>query len=117
MRTPVSQVDCSALLRVRDRLRDAVGDEGPPITPFVLTLRLLTIALQHHPMLNSTWVDTAGGRRSTCHSAVHLGFGVAAPRGLLVPVVNDAQDKTTRELAGTVSPARRGGAGWHAQTR
>ena len=59
------QVDCSALLRVRDRLREAVGDDGPPITPFVLTLRLLTIALTHHPMFNSTWVDTAGGRTST----------------------------------------------------
>ncbi len=97
------QVDCSALLRVRDRLRDAVGDEGPPITPFVLTLRLLTIALTHHPVFNSTWVDTAGGPHIHVHSAVHLGFGVAAPRGLLVPVVKDAQDKTTRELAGTVS--------------
>jgi pyruvate dehydrogenase E2 component (dihydrolipoamide acetyltransferase) len=30
---------------------------------------------------------------------VHLGIGVAAPRGLLVPVVPDAQAKTTRELA------------------
>jgi 2-oxoisovalerate dehydrogenase E2 component (dihydrolipoyl transacylase) len=34
---------------------------------------------------------------------VHLGFGVAAPRGLLVPVVKDAQDKTTRELADVVA--------------
>lgn len=97
------QVDCSALLRVRDRLRDAVGDDGPPITPFVLTLRLLTIALTHHPMFNSTWVDTAGEPHIHIHSGVHLGFGVAAPRGLLVPVVKDAQDKTTRELAQTVS--------------
>ncbi len=97
------QVDCSALLRVRDRLREAVGDDGPQITPFVLTLRLLTIALTHHPMFNSTWVDTAGGPHIHIHSAVHLGFGVAAPRGLLVPVVKDAQDKTTRELAATVS--------------
>ncbi len=97
------QVDCSALLRVRDRLRDAVGDDGPQITPFVLTLRLLTIALTHHPMFNSTWVDTAGGPHIHVHSAVHLGFGVAAPRGLLVPVVKDAQDKTTRELAAAVA--------------
>jgi 2-oxoisovalerate dehydrogenase E2 component (dihydrolipoyl transacylase) len=97
------QVDCSALLRVRDRLREAVGDDGPPITAFVLTLRLLTIALTHHPMFNSTWVDTAGGPHIHVHSAVHLGFGVAAPRGLLVPVVKDAQDKSTRELAATVS--------------
>ena len=110
------QVDCSALLTVRDRLREEVGDDGPPITPFVLTLRLLTIALTHHPMFNSTWVDTAGGPHIHVHSAVHLGIGVAAPRGLLVPVVKDAQDKSTRELAVTVARLDRGGAGGHRET-
>jgi 2-oxoisovalerate dehydrogenase E2 component (dihydrolipoyl transacylase) len=97
------QVDCSGLLRLRDRMRDAAADEDVPITPFVLTLRLLTIALRHHPNLNSTWVDTTDGPQIHLHSAVHLGFGVAAPRGLLVPVVSDAQDKTTRELAEVVA--------------
>jgi 2-oxoisovalerate dehydrogenase E2 component (dihydrolipoyl transacylase) len=97
------QVDCSALLRLRDRMRDAAGDEEAPITPFVLTLRLLTIALRHHPRLNSTWADTTDGPQIHLHPAVHLGFGVAAPRGLLVPVVSDAQDKTTRELGAMVA--------------
>ncbi len=96
------QVDCSGLLRLRDRMRDATGQDSS-ITPFVLTLRLLTSALQHHPNLNSTWVHTSDGPRIHRHPAVHLGFGVAAPRGLLVPVVSDAQDKTTRELAEVVS--------------
>lgn len=96
------QVDCTNLLRLRDRMRDAAGEESP-ITPFVLTLRLLTIAMGHHPNLNSTWVDTTDGPQIHLHSAVHLGFGVAAPRGLLVPVVSDAQDKTTRELASVVA--------------
>jgi 2-oxoisovalerate dehydrogenase E2 component (dihydrolipoyl transacylase) len=95
------QVDCSGLLRLRDRTRDITDDESP-ITPFVLTLRLLTIALRHHPNLNSTWLDTTDGPQIHLHSAVHLGFGVAAPRGLLVPVVSDAHDKTTRELAAAV---------------
>jgi 2-oxoisovalerate dehydrogenase E2 component (dihydrolipoyl transacylase) len=94
------QVDCSALLRLRDRLRDASAES---ITPFVLTLRLLTIALRHHPMLNSTWMDTVDGPRIHVHPTVHLGIGVAAPRGLLVPVVSDATAKTTRELAAAVS--------------
>jgi 2-oxoisovalerate dehydrogenase E2 component (dihydrolipoyl transacylase) len=93
------QVDCSALLRLRDRLRDAGAE---PITPFVLTLRLLTIALRHHPMLNSTWLDTVDGPRVHVHPTLHLGIGVAAPRGLLVPVVSDASAKTTRELAAAV---------------
>jgi pyruvate dehydrogenase E2 component (dihydrolipoamide acetyltransferase) len=81
-------------------MRDA-GAEA--VTPFVLTLRLLVIALRRHPRLNSTWVDTTEGPQIHLHSAVHLGFGVAAPRGLLVPVVGDAQDKNTRELADVVS--------------
>ena len=96
------QVDCSALMRLRERMRDMAGEDSP-ITPFVLTLRLLTVALGHHPNLNSTWVDTTDGSQIHLHSAVHLGFGVAAPRGLLVPVVSDAQDKTTRELATVVA--------------
>jgi pyruvate dehydrogenase E2 component (dihydrolipoamide acetyltransferase) len=96
------QVDCSSLIRMRDRVRDIADDESP-ITPFVLTLRLLMIALRHHPNLNSTWLDTTDGPQIHVHSAVHLGFGVAAPRGLLVPVVSDAHDMTTRELAAVVT--------------
>lgn len=96
------QADGTNLLRLRDLLRDRV-DEDAPITPFVLMLRLLTIALSHHQKLNATWVDTTDGPQIHLHSAVHLGFGVAAPRGLLVPVISDAQDKTTRELAGVVA--------------
>jgi 2-oxoisovalerate dehydrogenase E2 component (dihydrolipoyl transacylase) len=96
------QVDCSSLIRLRDRMRD-IADDQSPITPFVLTLRMLTIALQHHPNLNSTWLDTTDGPQIHLHPAVHLGFGVAAPRGLLVPVVSDAHEKTTRELATEVA--------------
>jgi 2-oxoisovalerate dehydrogenase E2 component (dihydrolipoyl transacylase) len=96
------QVDGTNLLGLRDRVRDQTGADTH-ITPFVLTLRLLTIALTHHQNLNSTWVDTTAGPQVHLHSAVHLGFGVAAPRGLLVPVVKDAQDKTTRELAEVVA--------------
>ncbi|OBI80984.1 dihydrolipoamide acetyltransferase family protein [Mycobacterium sp. E740] len=95
-------VDGSNLLRLRDRLREHAGEDAP-ITPFVLTLRLLTIALRHHRHLNATWVETTDGAQIHLHSAVHLGFGVATPRGLLVPVVDDAHRKTTRELAADVA--------------
>ena len=87
------QVDCTALVRLADDV----------ISPFVLTLRLLVIALTHNKILNSTWVDGSHGPQVHSHHAIHLGFAVAAPRGLLVPVVADAQDKTTRELAERVA--------------
>ncbi|MGH3410046.1 MAG: dihydrolipoamide acetyltransferase family protein [Streptosporangiaceae bacterium] len=88
------QVDCTNLERLRDRLQ---------VTPFVLTLRLLVIALTHNKILNSTWVDGPDGAQVHTHHAVHLGVAVAAPRGLLVAVIADAQGKTTRELAECVA--------------
>jgi 2-oxoisovalerate dehydrogenase E2 component (dihydrolipoyl transacylase) len=99
------QVDCTGLLGLRARLAATTGDgDGDEvITPFVLTLRFLVIALTHHKIFNSTWVDGPDGPQVHSHHAVHLGFAVAAPRGLLVPVVADAHDKTTRELAESVA--------------
>lgn len=96
------QVDGTNLLRLRDRLRDRADVEAP-VTPFVLTLRLLTIALHRHRRLNATWVHSTDGAQIHQHSAVQLGFAVAAPRGLLVPVIRDAHSKTTRELAAVVA--------------
>jgi 2-oxoisovalerate dehydrogenase E2 component (dihydrolipoyl transacylase) len=115
------QVDCTALLALRDRMRRSADDLAEQITPFVLTLRLLVIALTHHRIFNSTWVDGPGGPQVHTQHAIHLGFGVAAPRGLLVPVISDAQGRTTRELAdvaarltraardGTLTPAELAG--------
>ncbi|HTX96367.1 MAG TPA: dihydrolipoamide acetyltransferase family protein [Mycobacterium sp.] len=88
-------VDCTDLLGLSDRLRVV----HPAITPFLLTLRLLVIALRHHRLLNSTWIDSPAGPQVRIEHRVHLGIGVATERGLLVPVITDAQDKTTRELA------------------
>jgi pyruvate dehydrogenase E2 component (dihydrolipoamide acetyltransferase) len=95
-------VDCTALLRLGDRAAD------PEITPFVLTLRLLIIALRHNTVLNSTWVDSPEGPQLHLHRGVHLGFGVATERGLLVPVIADAQTMTTRELAGRTAELIKG---------
>ena len=87
------QVDGAALLRLSDDV----------FTSFVLTLRLLVIALSHNKILNSTWVDGADGAQVHSHHAIHLGFAVATTRGLLVPVIDDAQNKTTRQLAECVA--------------
>lgn len=89
------EVDCTELLRLADRLR--ASDQE--ITPFVLTLRLLVIALRHNEILNSTWVDSPLGPQLRVDHRVHLGIAAATERGLLVPVIADAHTKTTRELA------------------
>ncbi len=88
------EVDGTRLLALRDTLG---------LSPFTLTLRLLVLALTHHRILNSTWVGGPAGPQVHTHHAVHLGVAVAAPRGLLVPVVRGAQTMTTRQLAEAVS--------------
>ncbi|AKK28742.1 dihydrolipoamide acetyltransferase family protein [Mycobacterium sp. EPa45] len=86
------EVDGTALLRLRDQLG---------VTPFVLTLRLLVIALGRHPMLNATWVEAEAGPEISLHSDVRLGVAVATDRGLVVPVV-DTRGCSTRRLAEVV---------------
>ena len=97
------QVDCTGLLKLRDRFKEADGENGHHVTPFVLILRLLVIALTHNKVFNSSWVETPNGPQVHAHRAVHLGFGVATPRGLMVPVVADAESKTTVKLAARVA--------------
>jgi pyruvate dehydrogenase E2 component (dihydrolipoamide acetyltransferase) len=89
------EVDCAELLRLSDRFRA----EQETITPLVLTLRLLVVALRHNEMLNATWVDSPQGPRVRVEHRVHLGIAAATERGLLVPVIADAHTMTTRELA------------------
>lgn len=90
------EVDCTELLRLSDRLSSA----EETISPFVLVLRLVVIALRHNELMNSTWVDSPQGPAVRVAHCVHLGIAVATERGLLVPVITDAHSKTTRELAG-----------------
>ncbi|WP_059017931.1 dihydrolipoamide acetyltransferase family protein [Mycobacterium sp. M26] len=87
------QVDCTALLRLRDQLG---------VTPFVLTLRMLLIALGRHSLLNSTWVEGQGAPQIRMNPDVRLGVAVATDRGLVVPVIGAANTLTTRQLATAV---------------
>jgi pyruvate dehydrogenase E2 component (dihydrolipoamide acetyltransferase) len=93
------EVDCSRLLALRDRLNDAEARSGagPVITPFALICRFVVDALVSNPLLNSTFLDDGPAIR--LHDEVHLGVATATERGLLVPVVRDAQQLSTRELA------------------
>ncbi|MEU2078745.1 dihydrolipoamide acetyltransferase family protein [Streptomyces sp. NPDC013489] len=101
-------VDFSRLIALRDRLR--ARDAESAATPFALLLRLLTLTLREHPRLNATYVQD--GPEVRTYEAVHLGIGTATPRGLVVPVVRDAQDLSTvrlaRELARLADGARTG---------
>ncbi len=52
-------------------------------------------ALQVYPAMNATLV----GDQLTQHTSIHLGLAVAAPDGLVVPVIRDAGNLTLTQIA------------------
>jgi pyruvate dehydrogenase E2 component (dihydrolipoamide acetyltransferase) len=95
-------VDCSSLDRVR-----AEGGLSP--LPFVV--RALAEVCGRHPLLNASWAEEG----MLVHRRVHVGIATDTERGLLVPVVHDADRLGVRaiaeRIAELVDAAREGRAG------
>jgi pyruvate dehydrogenase E2 component (dihydrolipoamide acetyltransferase) len=87
--------DMTELLALREKLVAALaeGDVKPTVND-VLT-RLVGVALVRHRAVNATFDGDAIRR----HPAAHVGIAVAAPAGLVVPVVRDADRRTIQEIA------------------
>ncbi|WP_392424470.1 dihydrolipoamide acetyltransferase family protein [Barrientosiimonas humi] len=87
--------DATGLLAAKDELRKAYPDSG--IGVLALLARICVSALRRFPELNAS-VDVEA-QEIVRHGAINLGFAAQSPRGLVVPVVHDAHELTTRELA------------------
>ncbi|SDT71183.1 pyruvate dehydrogenase E2 component (dihydrolipoamide acetyltransferase) [Streptomyces sp. TLI_053] len=85
--------DATELMSLRRQL-NAVP--GPKVSVLALLARICAVGLERFPDLNSS--VTADGSGILRHSAVHLGFAAQGERGLVVPVVRDAQRLTTEQL-------------------
>lgn len=88
-------VDATGLLAARQEINSV--DPAHPVSLLAMIARFCVLGLKRYPALNST-VDTERGE-IVISDAVNLGFAAQTPRGLVVPVVKDAQNLTTRELA------------------
>jgi len=96
---PVFQLGVSAdmteALALRERLveRVAEGDVKPTVND--LLVKLSASALMRHPAVNSTF----HGDEIHRHPDADIGIAVAAPVGLVVPVVRSADRLTIQEIA------------------
>ncbi|QES52459.1 branched-chain alpha-keto acid dehydrogenase subunit E2 [Streptomyces venezuelae] len=86
--------DATELMAARAAM-NAVG--GPKISVLALLARICTAALARYPELNST-VDLAANEIVRLPS-VHLGFAAQTERGLVVPVVRQAQSMNPEALS------------------
>ncbi|WP_327296415.1 MULTISPECIES: dihydrolipoamide acetyltransferase family protein [unclassified Streptomyces] len=90
--------DATELMAARAAMNAAAGPTVPKISVLALLARVCTAALARFPELNST-VDMEA-REIVRLPSVHLGFAAQTERGLVVPVVRDADGRTTESLNG-----------------
>ena len=88
-------VDATALLQARRDLDASI--DGVKVTLLAVLAKLTMIALAKFPELNST-VDTAAGEILR-YEDIHLGIAAQTDRGLMVPVIPQADTADLRELA------------------
>ena len=96
---PVFQLTVSAdmtrALELRERLVDRLRDGETKPTVSDLLTKVCAAALVRHPAVNAHFADD----RILRFPVAHVGIAVAAPNGLVVPVVRDADRQTIQEIA------------------
>ena len=108
--TYVEEVDVSELVLLRDRMAKHVEKQGTRLSYLPFIVKGVVAGLRAHPRMNATMDDVRN--ELVVRSAYHIGIATAAPEGLLVPVVRNADGKSVNEIAREVQDlADRGRAG------
>ena len=95
-----TEVDVTNLVAARTALRAAFQQrEGVALTYLPFVLRALTAALRDNPTFNASW----GEEQIILKRRLNIGLAVAAPAGLVVPVIPDADRLSLSGLAHAVA--------------
>jgi pyruvate dehydrogenase E2 component (dihydrolipoamide acetyltransferase) len=97
----VREVDATHLLAQKDAVATAVknGSAKPGVND--LLIQAIAEMLVRHPDVAAVYVDADGGPGPALRrpDSIDVGLAVATDRGLLVPVVRRAHERTLREIA------------------
>ena len=95
--TEWTDVDVTRTMELLAKMKTSRMFRDVRITPTVLVARAVCVALRRNPELNSSWDEKNG--QIVRKSYINLGFAADTPRGLVVPVVHDADAMSTYDLA------------------
>src|SRR6266849_337930 len=95
--TAFGEVDASGLVALRDALKPVAEKRGIRLTYIPLLIKLLIPVLKEFPIFNASLDEE---RREIIYKrSYHIGVATAAPEGLLVPVLRNADHLTLLEIA------------------
>jgi pyruvate dehydrogenase E2 component (dihydrolipoamide acetyltransferase) len=95
--TQFEKADITDMLQFMERHADSVAERGGKLTVTAVLMKVCAAALKRFPRFNAS-IDPAN-QRLILKKYIHIGLAVDTGRGLLVPVVRDADQKTITELA------------------
>ncbi len=108
--TYVEEVDVTDLVKVRERSRKRLEEKGTPLTYLPFIIKAVIHGLRAHPTLNA-YMDDEKQELVVCHY-YNIGVAAAAPEGLIVPVVREADKKSISGIAREIQDlSERGKAG------
>ena len=92
----ITEVDVSGLVRRREALKDEfMQREGVNLTYLHFVVKAVAESLRENPLLNSSW----GENVIILKKRINIGIAVAAPDGLVVPVLQDADTLSVAGIA------------------
>lgn len=102
--TTVIEADLSVIAARRAEMRqDFLKRTGSRLSYLPFIVMAAVDALAEHPLINATVNDDCS--EVIYHGSVHLGVAVDGPKGLMVPVIHDAQHKNLVEIGAAIAAA------------
>ena len=95
--TQFDETDITDLDAFRKSLKSQAEARGVRITPVAFLLKAIGIALKDNPEFNRSLMND--GENFVQKNYYHIGLAVDAPKGLMVPVIRDVNDKGLWEIA------------------
>ena len=101
--TLMMEIDATEFMAIRERLKAKVAEEwGFAPSPNDLLARIVAKALRKFPYMNARLAPSTGSGQGPdaieLLGHVNMGMAVDTERGLLVPVIRDADNKTLRQF-------------------
>lgn len=98
--TTVQRVDATDLMDLYERLAPAWEEQGDSLSLTAFVVRAVARTLPEYPELNA---EHAGEKELRVYEDVNVGIAVDSDRGLVVPTVFDADERSLRDLTAEIT--------------
>lgn len=109
----VDECDVTDLVRIRERLKPEMAKDDVKLTYLAFVVKATAEALREFPLINAS-LD-AEQNEIVLHDHYHIGVATATPKGLVVPVIKNADQLGLKQIAQSIQElsgkARDGGIG------